>query len=248
MKKNYYAIIPANVRYSDLPPNAKLLYGEITALANEKGYCWASNSYFSDLYGVSKRSITAWINSLIENKFIHVEMIHKVGTKEIQERRLYIAPPIEENFYTPRRKLHEPLEENFYTPIEENFQDNNTVFNNTTNITRDIRNNVEQSPTAQIPYAEIIDYLNQKTGKNFKSTSKATQRHIKARFSDGFTLDDFKRVIDTKSTQWLRDNKMSAYLRPDTLFGTKFEGYLNETNAKLKQNTSFSESIGLKVW
>lgn len=107
---------------------------------------------------------------------------------------------------------------------------------------------VEQSPTTSIPYAEVIDYLNQKTGKNFKSTSKATQRHIKARFADGFTLDDFKQVIDTKTSQWLKDKKMSAYLRPDTLFGTKFESYLNEVSAKPKQDTSFSESLGLKVW
>lgn len=65
MEKSYYAIIPASVRYDKkLCPNAKLLYGEITALCNEKGYCWATNSYFSGLYGVSNRSIVNWINEL----------------------------------------------------------------------------------------------------------------------------------------------------------------------------------------
>ena len=60
--KSYYAIIPANVRYDkDLPANAKLLYGEITALCNEKGICWATNDYFAKLYDVSKTSISKWI-------------------------------------------------------------------------------------------------------------------------------------------------------------------------------------------
>lgn len=65
MERNYYAIIPASVRYDKrLCPNAKLLYGEITALCNEKGYCWATNAYFSTLYNVSIRSIINWINEL----------------------------------------------------------------------------------------------------------------------------------------------------------------------------------------
>ena len=64
-KKSYYAIIPANVRYSKkLKANEKLLYGEITALTNEKGFCYASNNYFANLYDVSKTSVSKWISSL----------------------------------------------------------------------------------------------------------------------------------------------------------------------------------------
>lgn len=77
-------------------------------------------------------------------------------------------------------------------------------------------------------YKEIIDYLNTKTGASYKYTTKKTKDLIKARFNEGFTLDDFKTVIDKKSAEWINDENMSKYLRPETLFGTKFEGYLNQ--------------------
>jgi hypothetical protein len=87
---NYYAIIPANVRYCDeLCANAKLLYGEITALCHKDGYCYASNKYFSDLYKLKRaQTITDWIKQLEKNAFIRVELIYK--EKQIIQRRLYI--------------------------------------------------------------------------------------------------------------------------------------------------------------
>lgn len=245
--KNYYAIIPANVRYDkNLTPNAKLLYGEITALCNEKGYCWANNSYFSELYGVSKKTISNWISSLDERGFIKSEMIYKENSKEIRERRLYITR-MEKDFVTYGRNVLNPTEENFHTPMEEKVKDNNTSFNNTSNNTRDIKDIVEQSPTTPIPYNEVIDYLNQKTGKNFKHTSKVTQRHIRARLAEGFTVSDFKQVIDNKCNDWLRDQKMKEYLRPETLFGTKFESYLNSKTTTTKQTGPYIDSCGLRV-
>lgn len=80
-----------------------------------------------------------------------------------------------------------------------------------------------------IPYKEIVDYLNEKTGKNFKVGTDATRRVIKARFAEKNTLEDFKKVIDIKSAEWRNDAKMQRYLQPSTLFGTKFEGYLNQS-------------------
>lgn len=79
-----------------------------------------------------------------------------------------------------------------------------------------------------LPYQEIIEYLNNAAGTKYKHSTKKTQSLIKARFNEGFTLDDFKRVIDNKIATWLKDPNMVKYLRPETLFGTKFEGYLNE--------------------
>jgi len=79
-----------------------------------------------------------------------------------------------------------------------------------------------------IPYKEIIEYLNEKTGKKFNYRTKETQLKIKARWNNNWTFDDFKTVIDNKCAQWLTDDKMISFLRPETLFGTKFESYLNE--------------------
>ena len=79
-KKAYYAVIPANVRYDDdIPANAKLLYGEITALCNDKGYCLASNDYFAKLYNVSSRSISRWIKSLTDKGYIDCSVEDKEG-------------------------------------------------------------------------------------------------------------------------------------------------------------------------
>ena len=127
-RPGFYAIIPASVRYdARLTPNAKLLYGEITALCNEKGYCWASNAYFSDLYDVTKTSVSAWIGALKDAGYITVKMYYKEGTKHILHRYIRISGEgIQDNLNTPTRKLDDP--------IQENFKDNNTV-NNTTNIT-----------------------------------------------------------------------------------------------------------------
>ena len=79
-----------------------------------------------------------------------------------------------------------------------------------------------------IPFKEIIDYLNAKTDKNYKASSKKTRSLIKARFNEDFNLDDFKRVIDNKVDDWIDNPDMCKYLRPETLFSNKFEGYLNE--------------------
>ena len=135
MNKSYYAIIPANVRYDkELTPNAKLLYGEITALCNEKGYCWASNVYFAELYKVSKTSISKWISQLTAKGYITSKIIYRDGTKIIEERRLYITHPIEEKLNRYERKVKEGIEEKLNTPIEEKLKENNTVINNTVNI------------------------------------------------------------------------------------------------------------------
>jgi hypothetical protein len=124
LHRGYYAILPANIRYDkNITPNAKLLYAEITALCNEKGYCWASNAYFAELYGVSKTSISNWISSLQKNGYISVDMIYKENSKEIQNRYIRILND-------PIKEILMGYTKNLQYPIKENFNDNTKIINN----------------------------------------------------------------------------------------------------------------------
>ena len=101
---------------------------------------------------------------------------------------------------------------------------------------KEILSGTENHVPDRIPYKLIIDYLNEKAERQFKHTPNKTQTLIRARWAEGFTLDDFKRVIDIKVAEWKNDEDMKKYLRPETLFGTKFEGYLNQPMHRTKQD------------
>ena len=93
-----------------------------------------------------------------------------------------------------------------------------------------------------IPYKEIIDYLNSKTGKNYRANIQKNKALIKARWSEGYQLDDFKQVIDNMVKNW-HGTEYAKYLRPETLFGTKFDGYLNQGNVA-KREKKTDERLG----
>ena len=134
-QRSYYAIIPANVRYDkDLAPNAKLLYGEITALCNEKGYCWASNQYFAELYGVSVLSIKRWVNSLVTKGYVYRTLTYKPNSKEVDKRILSIDGGIKIDT-TSVQKCYDPSIKNDTSSSIKNDTDNNTSINNTFNNT-----------------------------------------------------------------------------------------------------------------
>ena len=142
-KPSYYAIIPATVRYDKrLTANAKLLYGEITALCYQEGYAWAGNQYFADIYEVHKNSISAWIGNLKDAGHITVQMNYREGSKHILSRHIRLfGEGIQDNFHTPTRKLDEGIQDNLHTPtrklgdpIQENCVDNSTI-NTTINTT-----------------------------------------------------------------------------------------------------------------
>jgi predicted phage replisome organizer/uncharacterized phage protein (TIGR02220 family) len=98
------------------------------------------------------------------------------------------------------------------------------------------------APKVDIPFKEIIDYLNSAADKGYKWTSGKTQKFIKARYNEGFKLNEFKTVIDKKVANW-RGTSMEPYLRPETLFGTKFESYLNESGSVAPHRNEFDDFL-----
>ena len=101
--------------------------------------------------------------------------------------------------------------------------------------------NAEQYPNI---YKDVIDYLNEKANTSYRTTTKKTQQLIRCRQKEGFNLNDFKIVIDKKTKEWGKDSSMVKYLRPETLFGTKFEGYLNQKDKNIRENTMIETPPG----
>lgn len=216
-QKAYYAIIPANVRYDkDLVPNAKLLYGEITALCNEKGYCWASNQYFAELYNVSDRTIKNWISQLVDKGYIQRSVKYREGTKGIEQRKLfigsgnnfttlgnYVHDPRENNFTPLGNYLHDPRENNFTPPSEKNFLDNNTSINNTfnnTNIYKGKKKQKSESVNSVIAeYTEnkdLQDALHDFVDMRTKARKPLTVRAMKLSLNelDKLAVDDVTKI------------------------------------------------------
>lgn len=131
-RPGYYGILPANIRYDkNLKPMEKIMYSELTALSNKNGYCNATNSYFAELYEVSKNTVSLWIGDLEKAGYIKTKLIYEAGTKVIKERRIYISDPITKNDDTYHEKEVDPITKNDDTPITKNREDNNTSINNT---------------------------------------------------------------------------------------------------------------------
>lgn len=128
-KKSYYAIIPADVRYDErLKLLSRMLYGELTALCNEKGFCWATNRYFADLYKSSIQTISSCISQLKEFGYIEVDFQYKENSKEVDKRIIKIISD-------PMDKILKGSSKNFEGGIQKNLKDNIT-FNNTINISK----------------------------------------------------------------------------------------------------------------
>jgi len=184
-KPNYYGILPANVRYDkELKPMEKILFTEISSLTSKEGYCYAKNSYFADLYDVHKNTVGNWINNLVKRGYLKSVIIYEKGTKNIQERRLYITTPtnektdtsINKKIDTCQSKNLEGINEKIDTPINEKIEDNNTSINNTSLLLNNnnihVKNEFSQSCEKIKNQWIKIAYEFDLSGKQLKITDK----------------------------------------------------------------------------
>ena len=190
----------------------------ISSLTAEKGYCYASNEYLAKIFKTNVFTISRKIKKLEEKKYIKIEY-EKKGCL-VTSRKIRLT------------KMSTMIDENVNRAIDENVKDNNISNLNNTNINNNIYSPVS-SKQDKIPYQDIVEYLNLKANTKFRFTSEKTRKLIKARINENFTVEDFKTVIDNKCDEWLNDDKMKIYLRPETLFGSKFESYLNQKRKKI---------------
>ena len=179
------------------------------------GFFYKSYKEWEYETGLTKRQVSYSIGKIKDLGLVETKLKKANGSPTIHYKLDY--DKLLDSIVT---KCHYRLEQN--VTIDSDKVSQSLTENTTENTTE---NNIS---TSKIPYKDIIDYLNEKADKRFKHTTANNQKFIRSRWNEGNTLDDFKRVIDIKVNQWKNDKDMNQYLRPQTLFGTKFESYLNE--------------------
>lgn len=203
--ENYVMIQGWMIKELGLKGNDLMVYAIIYGFSQDGTTKFTGGlQYLADWTNSTKRGVIKNLKSLLDKGFIEKEEKYINGVKFCEYHVTKFTEVV--------NKVHLGSEQSSPNNI-----------NNNTNNNKDIY--------SRIPYAEIVDYLNEKCGTDYKSTTKKTQDAIKARFNEGFSVDDFKKVIDTKSEEWLNDSYMCKFLRPETLFSPKFEGYLNQKKA-----------------
>lgn len=210
-------------------------------------YC-LTNPY-TNIIGCYEISIRQMANDMgysrdsIESLLKRFKEHHKIIDYDFDTKELFIKNWYKYN-WTNSPKLDQPLinairavkNDNFRNEIIDLYNSRDTV-----SIPYEYDTDTTDTDTVTISesISEIITYLNKKIGTRYREGNKVTQKHIKARLKEKYTVEDFKTVIDKKCAEW-KGTDMEKYLRPETLFGTKFESYLNApaTNRKSEDNNS----------
>ena len=164
-RPSYFAIISADVRYDKrLKASEKLLYGEITALCNKTGECWASNKYFADLYGVTTQAVSKWVTNLRKCGYISVSIHYKNGTKEIDKRTIKLSGACGNVVTSNCEVVTSDCEvvTNDLGGIVQKFKENNTRLNNTNEYINNIKESKkEESNNTRNRQVEISEELKQ---------------------------------------------------------------------------------------
>ena len=241
--------IPASVAHDERIKSDKsiLLYGEVLSMINVTGNFYMSNNALAKRLRCNPRTVIRCVRELEKLKYIKSTMVKDEKSGAVKGRKIELLP-MPTNTDVKREGGTDdstPLTSMSGTPCHSCYEGGGTdvtqieQYNKTINRTEEDIDKLsssepnsdpepEKQKSQKIPYEQIVDYLNQKTNFHYRATSEKTRKNIKARFKEGFTEDDFKYVIDKKCDEWLDDKRMFQYLRPSTLFGTKFEFYLNQ--------------------
>ena len=206
--ENYTIISNHHLRNKELSLKAKGLLSIMLSLPKDWDYS------ISGLIAICKEQESAITSTLAELKNNGYLIIKKFMPNETKSGRIEYEYHIFENPEQEKQEYKKQALENQW--LEKQDLENPIQYN----INNKRNNNINI-------YNNIINYLNSSCSKHYKSNIAKTKKLIDARIKEGFTEDDFKKVIDNKKAQWLKDEKMNQYLRPETLFGTKFESYLN---------------------
>ncbi|TQW13598.1 hypothetical protein KBABDLON_00719 [Lactobacillus gasseri] len=239
--------IPASVAHDERIKSDKtiLLYGEVLSMINVTGSFYMSNKALAKRLRCTPQTVIRCVRELEKLNYIKTTIVKDKKTGAVKGRKIELRPvPINTDARGDGNTDDStPITSVLKTPYHSCYEGGNTddtqieQYNKTINRTEEDIDKLSSSENVdpelkqksqKIPYEKIIDYLNRKTNSHYRPTSKATRRLIKARYNEGFTDIDFKTVIDKKCAEWLQDSNMVQYLRPETLFGTKFEAYLNQ--------------------
>lgn len=217
--------IPASVAHDARFKSDKsiLLYGEIYSMINVTGTFFMSTNKIAERLRCSRTTVINCIHELKELGYIDTKTV-KGKHGETKGRQISLTQGVQRTVLPPYSSLDEGGTARL-TQTEH--------INRTTNKTRNRYIGQVEPDRHRQQREKIIDYLNSKLGTSYRANASKNKRLIDARLNEGYQLADFKKVIDHKYADWHDDQRMSKYLRPETLFGTKFEGYLNE-----KQTTS----------
>jgi len=235
----YFLNIPAEVAHDPRIKRDKaiLLFGEIYSMLNVTGAFYMSNKEIAKrLRCKTVKPVKEALNELESLGYIERRIIKDEKTGAVIGRKITSTwkPQMTEVSKGGIQEDPSPSYDDSHplvtTRTEGGVSEEPQIEHINRAVNRTANKENSSSKDEHIPYSKIIGYLNQKTSAKYKSTTKSTQRLIRARWHEGYRLDDFKKVVDNKAFEWQGDSKMWKYMRPATLFGSKFDDYLNANN------------------